>query len=194
MSHRGIHDDPAVTELERRLCEDLAALEAAVTGLDQCQADWRPGPERWSVGEVLHHLAIANRYFAARIARLIERGRAGTSVATAAARRVWPRLRLIADRQASGPVRNPEGSTPSYGLPVGDVRDELRAAHREIVDQVPAVAGLDLAGITARHPLGFEINLFQWFDAVGAHERRHLAQIEEIKAAPGFPAASEPAP
>jgi len=191
MSYRVPHDDPAVAELERRLSEDLAALEATVAGLAQRQADWRPEQERWSVGEVLHHLAISNRYFAARVSRLIERGRTGGASAPPDARRTWPRLRLIADRQASGPVTNPVGSTPTPGLPVDELRQDLAASHRAIADQVASIAWLDLANIKARHPSGFEINLFQWFDAAGAHERRHLAQIEEIKAAPGFPPASE---
>jgi len=194
MSQRVPHDDPAVAELERRLSEDLAVLEAAVAGLAQRQADWRPEPERWSVGEVLHHLAISNQYFAVRVSRLIEKGRSAASIAPPDARRTWPRLRLIADRQASGPVTNPEGSTPTLGLPVDELRGNLAASHRAIAEQVAAIAWLDLANIKARHPLGFEINLFQWFDAAGAHERRHLAQIEEIKAAPGFPSAPESRP
>ena len=183
--------DPAVAELERRLSEDIAVLMAAVAGLDQGQADWRPGPERWSVGEVLHHLAISNVYFATRVARLIERGRSVADDAATDARRTWPRLRLIADRKASGPVQNPAGSTPTPGLPIGELRDALVSSHRAVTEQLPSIAGFDLAAVTARHPLGFEINLFQWFDAAGAHERRHLAQIEETKATIGFPPAVE---
>lgn len=191
MSDRVHHDDPAVAELERRLLEDFTALEAAFADLDQRQADWQPGPERWSVGEVLHHLTLSNRYFAARVSRLIERGRADGMIATADARRTWPRLRLIADRKASGPVENPSGSTPTANLPIAELRADLSTSHHAVAEQVSSIAWLDLGNIKANHPLGFEINLFQWFDAAGAHERRHLAQIEEVKASPGFPPASE---
>jgi len=185
------HLDPAVAELERRLAGDLAALVDAVTGLDQRQTDWRPGPDRWSIGEVLHHLAVSNAFFAARAGRMVERGHAEGRRAPAGDRRSWPRLRLIADRKASGPVAHPAAATPTHGLPVAELRARLAASHADLVALLPRLAGLDLASITARHPLGFELNLFQWFDAAGAHERRHLVQIEEIKAAAGFPATPE---
>src|SRR3989304_4585226 len=45
------------------LWRDLAAARAEVLkeaeGLSQAQADWRPGPQDWSVGEILHHLTLA---------------------------------------------------------------------------------------------------------------------------------------
>ena len=47
---RGIAD-----ELERRRGEVLAEVE----GISQRQADWRPAHDQWSLGEVLHHLVLA---------------------------------------------------------------------------------------------------------------------------------------
>lgn len=44
----------------------------------------------------------------------------------------------------------------------------------------------------AQAPLtnGLLLNLFQWTDIAGAHERRHLYQIETVLAAEGFPSAN----
>src|SRR5215831_2156689 len=47
---RGIAD-----ELESRRTQVLAEVE----GLSQHQADWRPARDQWSLGEVLHHLVLA---------------------------------------------------------------------------------------------------------------------------------------
>src|SRR3989440_1967163 len=42
-------------ELERVRAEILHEVE----GLSQAQADWKPGADDWSVGEVVHHLTLA---------------------------------------------------------------------------------------------------------------------------------------
>ena len=36
-----------------------ADVRKEVEGLSQAQADWKPGGEDWSVGEIVHHLTIA---------------------------------------------------------------------------------------------------------------------------------------
>ena len=50
--------EPVVT-----LWRDLEAVRAdvlkEVEGLSQAQADWKPGDDDWSVGEIVHHLTIA---------------------------------------------------------------------------------------------------------------------------------------
>jgi hypothetical protein len=174
--------EPALEELRARLAADLEALIAAVASLDQGQVDWKPAPGRWSVGEVLHHLVLSNRSFARAVAKLADQGRREGRAAAADSRRSWPRLRSFADVAASGPVKNPDRVTPTHGLLVEQLRHDLVEAHRAVEAQIPALAGLDLAALRLPHPLGFELNLYQWTDITGAHERRHLAQIEAILA------------
>jgi len=180
--------DPAVFELTGRLAADLAALLATVAGLSQAQADWRPAEGRWSVGEILHHLCLSNSYFAASTGALIERGEREALLAGPTSRRVWPRLRLVADATASGPVAHPSAATPTHGLPLADLVAEVGEWHAAVAALLPRIVPLDLAALRAPHPLGFELNLFQWFDMMGAHERRHLLQIHAIRDAGGFPA------
>ncbi|HUK14384.1 MAG TPA: DinB family protein [Thermoanaerobaculaceae bacterium] len=180
--------EPALVELRQRLDEDLAALLAAVADVSQEQADWKPAPERWSVGELLHHLGLANRQFARAVAMLIGRGRSEGLAAPPGSRRAWPRMRSIADASRSGPIKHPARVTPTRGLPVDELRRELAASHAAVAEQIPGLAALDLDALRFPHPLGFELNLYQWVDITGAHERRHLAQINAVIASPGFPA------
>ena len=179
--------EPALEELRARLAADLDALIAVVGPLNQAQADWKPAPERWSTGEVLHHLILSNRSFARVVAKLVERGRRDGLDAAPGARRSWPRLRGIADVGASGPVKNPDRVTPTHGLPIQQLRRDLVESHESVAVQIPDLAGLDLGALRFPHPLGFELNLYQWTDIMGAHERRHLHQIEALLASDGFP-------
>jgi hypothetical protein len=179
--------EPALEELRARLAADLDALIAVVGPLNQAQADWKSAPERWSTGEVLHHLILSNRSFARVVAVLVERARRDGLDAAPGTRRSWPRLRGIADVGASGPVKNPDQATPTHGLPLEQLRRDLAEAHQAVAKQVPDLAGLDLAALRFPHPLGFELNLYQWTDIMGAHERRHLHQIETLLTSDGFP-------
>jgi hypothetical protein len=180
--------EPELEELRARLDADLRALLAAISGLSQAQADWQPAPDCWSIGEILHHLVLSNRAFALVVGRLVKRGRSDELLAPPGGRRSWPRLRAVADVRTSGPIKNPDRVTPTHRLPVDELQRELNASHRSVVDQLPDLAGLDLAALRLLHPLGFELNLYQWADITGAHERRHLAQIEAVKGDPRFPA------
>jgi DinB superfamily len=179
--------EPPLEELSRRLAADLEALAGAVATMTQAEADWRPGPDRWSAGEVLHHVVLANRTFAIVAARLIRQGLRDGLKPGPESRRSWPRMRAIAEIGAAGPVKHPDRVTPTPGLAIATLRRELAESHRAVTAALPALGGLDLGALRFPHPLGFELNLYQWVDIAGAHERRHLAQIERIVASPGFP-------
>jgi hypothetical protein len=179
--------EPELEELRARLDADLRALVATITGLSQAQADWRPAVDRWSIGEVLHHLVLSNRLFALAVGRLVKRGRSEGLLASPGGRRSWPRLRAVTDARASGPIKNPDRVTPTHRLPVDELQRELIASHTAVANRLPDLAGLDLAALRLPHPFGFELNLYQWADIAGAHERRHLAQIEAVKGDPAFP-------
>lgn len=179
--------EPGLEEIRSRLEADMAALLEAVGHLTQDQADWRPASDRWSVGEVLHHLVLANRSFALQARTLIRQGRREGLRAREGARRHWPRLRLMAEVTVSGPVAHPAPSTPTPGLPLEGLLRDLAESHQAVAGLIPLLEPLDMEALRARHPLGFEMNLFQWVDVAGAHERRHLPQIKEIMAHEGFP-------
>jgi hypothetical protein len=179
--------EPALEALRLRLAGDLGAVLGAVQALDQLQADWKAAAERWSVGEVVHHLVLSNQAFARVVRLLVHRGRHQGLTAVLGSRRSWPRLRAVADVRASGPVANPVPVTPTHGLPFDVLRRDLVASHASVTAQLPDLSGLELAALHLPHPLGFELNLYQWADIAGAHERRHLAQIEAITADPHFP-------
>jgi len=183
--------EPGLAELQQRLAADIAAVLASIGTVTQAQTDWRPVEGRWSVGEVLHHLVLSNRLFALAVRTLIERGKGAGLVARAGSRRTWPRLRSIADVSTLGPVKHPDRVTPAHGLPIEALRMDLSASHGAVAEQIPELAGLDLEVLRLAHPLGFELNLFHWVDIAGAHEQRHLRQIEAIMAEPGFPRAGE---
>ncbi len=48
-----------------------AELTEALSGIADAELDWRPGPEGWSVREIVHHVADADTMAAARLRRIL---------------------------------------------------------------------------------------------------------------------------
>lgn len=128
---------------------------ALAEGLSQAQMNYAPGAGRWSVGEVLDHLLLAERFFRVEVRRMLDLRRAGRppvlrrsmaelniSVAFVPRRLVpWmdvpfaffgafvPRpVREFLLRSRLVPARHPDAAAPRPGRPAGELLAELRSS------------------------------------------------------------------
>jgi len=171
---------PRIAETLEYLDTERAELRAAVEAVPLAQREQPPGPDRWSVAQVLQHLALIEN----RIARLLSKRIAG-----ARAEGLGPELETspvlnarhaakIADRsfrvEAPEEIRPPSDTDAASALAaLEQSRETLRAA-------VISGDGLALSEVKHSHPALGEINLYQWILFVGSHEVRHTAQVREI--------------
>jgi hypothetical protein len=176
-----------LTEAEKRegiahLDRTREALLAATKGLSEAQWKFKPAPDRWSVAEVLEHIAVTEKF-------LLEN--TSTKVMAAAAGkpdRDYKSLdklvvSAIADRsrtaQAPEPVR-PTGRWSSREAVAEFVK--IRERTKEFLKSTPG-----LRDHVADSPLGQPLDAYQWLLYISAHSERHTKQILEVKADPGFP-------
>jgi hypothetical protein len=59
------------TALIGRFKAGYAEVTQALRGIAPAELDWRPAPDAWSVREIVHHLADADTFAAARLRRLL---------------------------------------------------------------------------------------------------------------------------
>ena len=177
------------------------------SGVTQEQSEFSPAPGKWSAGEVLDHLLLAENYYRSIFVQLIEMKKSGarpvisssfadvnTSIAYIP-RSVLPWLEIpftvfnmfvpTAVREAMTqirllPAQNPDMATPRKGKPVGELRDALRASYEETAALFQSNPGLDYRGMRYRHPLLGDNNMLQVLRIVALHERRHHSQIRDI--------------
>ena len=50
---------PPVEAIWKELETNRARVLSEVEGLSQAEVDWRPSDRDWSVGEIIHHLTLA---------------------------------------------------------------------------------------------------------------------------------------
>jgi uncharacterized damage-inducible protein DinB len=152
--------------------------------LSDAQWNFKPGPDRWSVGEVVEHLALAEDFLADLRGKTMA-GPAATAEQLAAAKgKDEMILKAIPDRTQKAQAPEPLQPTKRLGT-----RAEVMKAYQERRAKTLAYASKttdDLRAKVGESPLG-PLDGYQWVLFVAAHNERHLGQLREVKAHAQFP-------
>ncbi len=160
-----------------------AILKAAVDRVPESLRRTRPADDRWSVAEVLEHLAKVNRFFAERIATSVADART-----TGLGPERQPRAPLSADIVNKMKDRTERRQARDIVMPSGAVEcdaawADLDRAREDVRAAALAADGLALGSVTAEHRFFGVLNVYQWVELTAEHECRHADQIREIGAA-----------
>jgi len=169
-----------IEEALKYLDTERAELRAAVELVPPALREQPPGPDRWSVAQVLQHLTLIEN----RVGRLVNKRIAG-----ARADGLGPELETgpilntrhaakIADRSLR--VTAPEETRPPSDIDAASAWAALEQSRQALRAAVISGDGLALSEVKHPHPVLGEINLYQWILFVGSHEARHTAQVREI--------------
>jgi hypothetical protein len=191
-----------------------AATLRVVAPLSQEQIDFTPAPRKWSVGEILDHLLLAEALYRDEIAGLVGLKRAGkrayvrrsfgeinvspfglpdvvlswlTVPFTAANVFIPGFLRDLMVQYAVLPVRNPGRTTPRGRRPAPELRAELLSSLAATRRLISSNADLDFRELVSEHPLTGANTVPGIFSFLASHERRHQTQIRRVRSARGFP-------
>ncbi len=166
--------------------DDLEAARVEVlkevAGLSQVQADWRPAPAVWSVGEILHHLTLAEIATGKLTSKLLKE--AGSSPAPYPADLTafapvppWP----------PGPAEAPAVVRPEQGQSIERLVADMKATRDRSWQSLERLAGVDPRPLRWRHFALGDLDLAQWWMLQARHDRDHLQQLRRVKTSPGFP-------
>ena len=158
------------------------------SGLTEAQWSYKPGADRWSVGEVVEHLALTEPF----LFELHEKTLKTPPAAPDKREATKGKVEVI---RAKIPDRTNKATAPEPLKPAGSLGDRAKvlAAFRErrgkTLDYVDNVSADLRAHVSEQSPLG-PVDAYQWLLYIAAHTERHLGQIREVKATQGFPKAS----
>jgi len=168
-------------------------VDALARPLSRAAFNWKPSPEKWSVGQCLDHLnRLSKRYLPELEAAVADGGPAGTPPF-----RYGLRGRLFI--KGSSPevllkVKTMEAMEPRDGeLDPAEVLATFRANTDRYLGILDRARGLDLAKIRLRAPflphapLTFPLGAL--LEGNAGHELRHLDQARRVTQEPGFPGA-----
>jgi hypothetical protein len=172
------------------LQQTQSGIEGAMKGLSEAQWTFKPAPDRWSIAEIVEHIAIVQE-------RVL--GQILPALADA------PGPQSDYDREAVDsivihqfPTRLAKFSAPEFVLPKGGL-EQAEALRRLAANYAGFAVYLASATDMRSHalesrPLAAVTNGkytvmdgYQWVLAAAAHMERHTRQILEVKAELAFP-------
>ncbi|HEY9404963.1 MAG TPA: DinB family protein [Pyrinomonadaceae bacterium] len=198
MIYQSIADIYAANDTVRR------QLAERVENLSEAQQTFRPSEGAWSIAEIVDHLSIIERNMVQLIGVLLKKsegavaaikagegdgGDKGSSDMQNAAGAPPFRpfsLDTFVDQIRDVKLTAPERVRPGGNVMLADALAALRRTRADIEAMRPRLETADLGAATYPHPAFGELNTAQWLAFIGEHEARHLRQIENLMAAPGF--------
>ena len=171
--------EQAVQDLER----SRDGLVEALRGLTDSQWKFKPAQDRWSIAEILEHVAFVEARIQEIIGKLPE---APEDAPGREVRQVDAFVRFyVPSRELK--VQAPERIWPTgRWTGPGALEHFLEARKRtfELLASAPHLRGRVLP-----HPIYGPWDGYQWILAGACHAARHTSQIREVKADPRFPSA-----
>lgn len=159
------------------------AFLASISGLSEAQWKYRPAPDRWSIAEVAEHITLSEETILGLVTeRILKAPPAPAEGEKVADEKV---IQAITDRSA-------KFQAPEMLKPLGkwanqaELTQAFEQKRAKTLDYVKTTQD-DLRGHAGPHPALGAIDGYQWVLLLAAHSARHTAQIEEVKADPGYP-------
>lgn len=167
-----------IDETRERLCRRVESLS------DE-EATTRPGPEAWTISQVVEHLAkIEDRLLRMMTMMMTKAEGAAAGRDESAPVEMKPfSLDALIERSRREKYTAPEAVAPGGTDSLADSLARLRRSREELRALRPRIEAIDLSGVTYPHPAFGPLDFYQWLAFIGLHEERHLRQIEAILAA-----------
>jgi hypothetical protein len=167
----------------RYLSESRSGVMDAVKGLSEAQWKFKPAPDRWSVAEIVEHLAL--------IEDVVTQNILGNIVKAPAPAADRDPKQVDATIVAKVLDRTTKYQAPSFGTPTGrwapaEALEHFLGARTQTVALLKSTP--DLRQHAIEHPVLGQLDGYEWVLAVAAHSARHTKQILEVKADANFPA------
>lgn len=181
-------DEPAAADPRADLLAHMERTRKlfldSIAGLSEAQWNWKPAPDRWSVGECAEHItrteAALRGLIAGTLATPTDPALLGKSHGKSASV-----LATVIDRSSKATAPEPlnpmqAGEVRSRDAIEKDFSFERGRSHE-------LATGADLLGFAAMNPVVGELDVLGWFHFLSGHVERHVLQIEEVKSTAGWP-------
>jgi hypothetical protein len=162
-----------------------ASVIDATKGLSDAQWDFKPAPDRWSIAEVMEHIALAEDMIRGLVQEQIMKS------PTIEPRNAAELKKIDDGVLAQVPDRSHKFQAPEQLKPTNHFGTPVQAEQHFIDSRATTEAYLkDTPGLRAHamaDPMGTKMDGYEWILLIAAHSERHTKQILEVKADAKYP-------
>lgn len=174
--------DPMTQREREHLVAHLEMTQAWLTDevshLSSAQLNYRPAPDKWTVAEVVQHLAIAEPNYWKLFQDALKEPPKKLDKQANDADVLWYGIDRTHHEKTSAD-ENPKDQT----IDAAQALKTFLAMHARLLE-VARSSDADLRGHAVPE---WGVDAYQCLLEISTHEQRHILQIREIKANPGFP-------
>jgi uncharacterized damage-inducible protein DinB len=158
---------------------------AATDGLSDAQWKFKAAPDRWSIAETAEHIAVTEEMIWKLVSEKMMKGPATPEKRAEVQGKDEMIITKVPDR--SRKAQAPEQLRPSgRWASRADLVKAFEATRAQEITYLTETKE-DLRNHFEDHPAFKTMDAYQWLVFNGAHNKRHNAQILEVKADPAFP-------
>jgi hypothetical protein len=159
---------------------------AAIDGLTDQQAQFRPGEGEWCIAEIVEHLCLSEMSGVAKIWAAADALRGGARWAGESPHRGKHIEEIVAETWR--PKEQAQSiTTPHIGGPIHFWRASLRSLAPVLAGLVAALDGLRLEHVVSLHFRSGPLDGRQRLEFLRFHIERHLLQIRRVETSAAFP-------
>jgi hypothetical protein len=149
-----------------------------VSPLSAAQLNFRAAPDRWTIAEVVQHLAISEPNYWRLLETALKQPPKKLDKTASDADVLWYGIDRTRHEKTS-PDENPKDQT----IDVAQALKTFLAMHAKLLE-LAKTTNEDLRGHAVPD---WGVDAYQCLLEISTHEQRHILQIREIKASPNFP-------
>ncbi len=149
-------------------------------GLPQEELDEQPGPGKWSIGEIVHHLYLVETGIIKLLEKQIQRAKKRGIGPDTNDESLLGSLDRFALETAETKFSAPGQTAPRHGVEKKELVELLHGSRSELMGILLEASSFDLSELLFPHPALGRLNMYQWVLFVGKHDRRHTAQLKAI--------------
>lgn len=219
----GFRDVGQMTNEERfaRVCDRMqnerAAFLSGIQGFSQTQLDFKLSESSWSIGEVAHHVGLAEKMVQDNLKELFRSGSGKRAVVRKVGFEELPMnpqavprslmrlapllvpfsilMKFTPEAMQSFMLANPilkirtaPSLEPKAGMPRAELVKYLRELREATLTILDPARSWDLSLLSWEHPLMGKHHVYGTMEVMANHDRRHRIQIEGVRKSPKFPA------
>ena len=185
----GRQSTTTITSKERRflieeLKESRAGVQTSVKGLNERQLAFKPSKEAWSINECLQHIALAEKNLW-NIANAALKQTSNAEISAGIKLEDDQVVKMLATRDKK--LEAPESFKPvkaKWTTPEKTL-DAFKDNRADLIKYAKTSTD-DMRNHIVQMPIG-AVDAYQMLLYISAHTKRHILQIEEVKANPAFP-------